>query len=246
MNCHIVEIVQEILQKSKIEFYSAAEGTFSKYYVDTSLNFGVKVFFNGFEPRDEIKEITNKAHSLGIANKIYEVSKKFKFILMENLNGYEKISNSKIIKKPSNKDNFYLKKVLKYWVKLSEIQISHFDIYSYNVLVNHSNGDVKLIDFDEYKLGNRNVLIEYLIGSRFMDFLFYPLLDGECADDFKKEKFENVLVEREKLFSELITKNKFQIGRNTVENKIMQIPQSDIDSIVNQILGDIKDCFIEF
>ena len=232
MNFEIISIIQEIIKKENLQFTFFDKG----YYVDTSLNFGVKILLNDFKPRGGIKNITNQMNLLGISNKIYEVSEKLKFILMEHLDGYKKISKLKIIEYPSTKDKFYLKKVLRHWVKMSEIEISHFDIYAQNVLVNHSNGDVKLIDFDEYKIGNKYILMEYLQDDRFGNFLLHSLLRGEPLEDLEQENFKKLLLKREEIFNELIVKDRILLGNNTIKNKIIKISQSTADSVVSEIL----------
>lgn len=247
MNSEIIDIIQQILKKDNLEFVFAEKGSCSNYYVDSSLSFGVKVFLEKFIPRDGIKDVTNKMYSLGISNKIYEVSNEFRFILMEHLNGYQKISDSKIIKNPNQQDKIYLKKVLQHWIKMSENSISHFDIYSENVLVNRSTGDVKLIDFDEYKIGNKYVLMEYLKDYTFGDLLLHSLLQGEeSLPELKEKNFKNLLSKREEIFKEFIVKDKCLLGRTTIKNKILKLSESTVDSTLKEILTDIKNCFIDF
>lgn len=247
MNLEIIGIIQQILKKDNLKFIFAEKGSCSNYYVDSSSHFGVKVFLEEFIPREGIKDITNKMHSLGISNKIYEVSNEFRFTLMEHLDGYKKISDLKIIKNPNQQDKIYLKKVLQYWVKMSECGISHFDIYSENILVNRLTDDVKLIDFDEYKIGNEYVLMEYLKDYTFGDFLLQSFLQGEeSLPDLKEKNFQNLLSKREEIFKEFIIKDKCLLGRNTIKNKILKLSKSTVDSTLKEILADIKNCFTDF
>jgi len=240
MNTETMNIIQEILKKDNLQFTFFDSGSSSNYYLESSLNYGVKVFLEDFKPRRGIMDVTNRMNLLGISNKIYEVSEEFKFILMEHLNGYRKICDAKIIKFPSKRDKLFLKKVLKYWVIMSEIGVSHFDVYAQNVLINDSNDDVKLIDFDEYKIGNKYILMEYLQDDRFGNFLLHSLQKGESLEDFEDKHVAKLLEKREEIFKDLIVKDRVQLGNNTFKNKIENISQSTIDSVVKEILEDIK------
>lgn len=246
MNLEIIDIIQEKIKRDNLQFNFFDNGSYSNYYVDTSLTFGVKIFLDEFKPKDEIKDITNKMNSLGISNKIYDVSEKFRFILMEHLNNYEKLSDSKIIENPNKKDKFYLKKVLHHWVKMSEHEISHFDIYAKNVLVNNSNNDVKIIDFDEYKVGNKYILMEYLQDDRFGNFLLHSLLKGESLSDLENDYIRKLLDKREEVFKELVVKDRVLLGTHTIKNKITKILDSTIDSIVAEIIEDVKNYLSKF
>lgn len=92
---------------------------------------------------------------------------------------------------------------------MSEHEISHFDIYAKNVLVNNSNNDVKIIDFDEYKVGNKYILMEYLQDDRFGNFLLHSLLKGESLSDLENDYIRKLLDKREEVLKNWLSKIEF-------------------------------------